>query len=91
MRGSATDWNSVTIGPLNGTALCVALCVNRLPVSFGVRNHDQNAIGLKRIEVLSGPHGTLFGARSQSVDLRCVTQESRQGAFETGFFRARQY
>ena len=85
IRGSATDQTSVTIGPANGTAPGVALYVDEQPVSFGARNLDYYAADLERIEVLSGPQGTLFGASSQSGNMRLITNKPRQGVFEAGF------
>ena len=86
IRGSATDQTSVTIGPANGTAPDVALYVHEQPVSFGARNLDYHVVDLERIEVLSGPQGTLFDASPQSGNMRLITKKSRQGVFETGFY-----
>ena len=46
-----------------------------MPVSFGARNLDVYAADLERIEVLSGPQGTLFGASSQSGNMRLITNK----------------
>ena len=85
IRGSATEQTSVTIGPANGSAPGVALYLDEQPVSFGARNLDVYAADLERIELLSGPQGTLFGASSQSGNLRLITNKPRTDRFEAGF------
>ena len=85
IRGSATEQASVTVAPANGSAPGVALYVDEQPVSFGGRNLDVYAVDMERIEVLSGPQGTLFGASSQSGNLRLITNKPLQNTFETGF------
>ena len=85
IRGSATEQASVTVAPAQGSAPGVALYVDEQPVSFGARNLDVYAVDMERIEVLSGPQGTLFGASSQSGNLRLITNKPQQGTFETGF------
>ena len=85
IRGSATEQSSVTIGPANGTAPGVALYVDEQPVSFGARNLDYYAADLERIEVLSGPQGTLFGASSQSGNMRLITRKPQMDTFQAGF------
>ena len=85
IRGSATEQSGVTVAPAQGSAPGVALYVDEQPVSFGARNLDVYAVDLERVEVLAGPQGTLFGASSQSGNLRLITNKPRQGVFETGF------
>ena len=85
IRGSSSEQTSVTIGPANGTAPGVAMYVDEQPVSFGARNLDVYAVDLERIEVLSGPQGTLFGASSQSGTVRMITKKPVQGVFAAGF------
>ena len=85
IRGSATEQASVTVAPANGSAPGVALYVDEQPVSFGGRNLDVYAVDMERIEVLSGPQGTLFGASSQSGNIRLITNKPQQGIFESGF------
>ena len=70
---------------LAGSTVGVALYVDEQPVSFGARNLDVYAVDLQRIEVLSGPQGTLFGASSQSGNLRLITNKPVQQTFEAGF------
>ncbi len=85
IRGSATEQASVTVAPANGSAPGVALYVDEQPVSFGARNLDVYAVDLERIEVLSGPQGTLFGASSQSGNMRLITNKPSTDGFVSGF------
>ena len=85
IRGSATEQTSVTISSAQGSAPGVALYLDEYPVSFGGRNLDVYAADIQRVEVLSGPQGTLFGASSQSGALRMITNKPVHGAFEAGF------
>ena len=85
IRGSATEQTSVTISAAQGSAPGVALYLDEYPVSFGGRNLDVYAADIQRIEVLSGPQGTLFGASSQSGALRMITNKPVHGEFEAGF------
>ena len=85
IRGSATEQTSVTISSAQGSAPGVALYLDEYPVSFGGRNLDVYAADIQRIEVLSGPQGTLFGASSQSGALRMITNKPVHGEFEAGF------
>ena len=84
LRGSATEQSGVTVSTQQGSAPGVALYVDEQPVSFGGRNLDVYAADLERIEVLSGPQGTLFGASSQSGTLRIITRKPDPSAFEAG-------
>ena len=85
IRGSATEQTSVTISSAQGTAPGVALYLDEQPVSFGGRNLDVYGADLERIEVLSGPQGTLFGASSQSGNLRLITRKPDPVRFDAGF------
>ena len=85
IRGSATEQTSVTISSAQGSAPGVALYLDEYPVSFGGRNLDVYSADIQRIEVLSGPQGTLFGASSQSGALRMITNKPVHGTFESGF------
>lgn len=75
IRGSASEQSSLTVAPAQGSAPGVALYFDEMPVSFGARNLDVYAADLERIEVLSGPQGTLFGASSQSGNMRLITNK----------------
>jgi outer membrane receptor protein involved in Fe transport len=82
IRGSASEQSSVTVSPMQGSAPGVALYLDEMPVSFGARNLDLYAADLQRVEVLSGPQGTLFGASSQSGTVRLITNKPVIGEFE---------
>ena len=85
IRGSATEQTSVTVSSAQGSAPGVALYLDEHPVSFGGRNLDVYSADIQRVEVLSGPQGTLFGASSQSGALRMITNKPVHGTFEAGF------
>lgn len=85
IRGSATEQTSVTITSAQGSKPGVALYLDEQPVSFAGRNLDVYAVDLERIEVLGGPQGTLFGASSQSGNLRLITNKPNPAGFEAGF------
>ena len=85
IRGTATEQAGVTTSAPQGSAPGVALYVDEQPVSFGGRNLDVYAVDLERVEVLSGPQGTLFGASSQSGNVRLITNKPQLGQFDTGF------
>ncbi len=85
IRGTATEQSGVTTAAPQGSAPGVALYVDEQPVSFGGRNLDVYAVDLERVEVLSGPQGTLFGASSQSGNLRLITNKPQLDEFDTGF------
>ena len=85
LRGSATEQSGVSVSTQQGSAPGVALYVDEQPVSLGGRNLDVYNADLERIEVLSGPQGTLFGASSQSGTLRVITRKPDPTAFAAGF------
>jgi len=49
------------------------------------RNLDVYAADLERVEVLSGPQGTLFGASSQAGTVRMITNKPKIGVEEAKF------
>ena len=85
LRGSATEQSGPTVSTQQGSAPGVALYIDEQPVSFGGRNLDIYAADLERIEVLSGPQGTLFGASSQSGNVRLITRKPDPSGFQAGF------
>lgn len=82
IRGSASEQSSLTVAPAQGSAPGVALYLDEMPVSFGARNLDLYAADLERVEVLSGPQGTLFGASSQSGNVRMITNKPDVDGFD---------
>ena len=85
IRGATTEQSGVTISAAQGSAPGVALYLDEQPASFSGRNLDVYAVDLERIEVLAGPQGTLFGASSQSGNLRLITNKPNPAGFEAGF------
>lgn len=82
IRGSATEQSSATVALAQGSAPGVALYLDEVPVSLGARNLDVYATDIERIETLSGPQGTLFGASSQAGTIRMITNKPNIGELE---------
>jgi outer membrane receptor protein involved in Fe transport len=82
IRGSATEQSSTTVALAQGSAPGVALYVDEVPVSLGARNLDVYAADIERLETLSGPQGTLFGASSQAGTIRMITNKPVIGESE---------
>lgn len=81
IRGLASTTPNLTSAGVAGLAPNVALYLNDQPVSQPGRNLDVYAADLERIEVLSGPQGTLFGASSQAGTVRLITNKPDLGGF----------
>ncbi len=82
IRGLASTTPANTIAGVAGLAPNVALYLDEQPVSQPGRNLDVYAADLERVEVLSGPQGTLFGASSQAGTVRLITNKPKLGVFE---------
>ncbi|MEQ8300696.1 MAG: TonB-dependent receptor [Hyphomonas sp.] len=82
IRGLASTTPNLTTAGVAGLAPNVALYLDEQPVSQPGRNLDIYAADLERIEVLSGPQGTLFGASSQAGTVRLITNKPQLGRFE---------
>lgn len=52
------------------------------PVTSNAQTPDVRIVDVERIEVLSGPQGTLYGASSQSGTLKIITNKPDPGVFE---------
>ena len=85
IRGLASTTPNLTTAGVAGLAPNVALYLDEQPVSQPGRNLDVYAADLDRVEVLSGPQGTLFGASSQAGTVRLITNKPQIGVFEAGF------
>ena len=81
VRGLASTTPNLTTAGVAGLAPNVALYLDEQPVSQPGRNLDVYAVDLERVEVLSGPQGTLFGASSQAGTIRLITNKPRLGEF----------
>jgi iron complex outermembrane recepter protein len=82
IRGLASTTPNLTTAGVAGLAPNVAMYLDEQPLSQPGRNLDVYAADLARIEVLSGPQGTLFGASSQAGVIRLITNEPKLGVFE---------
>ena len=85
IRGAATSQTVLTLSSVQGLQPSVALYLDEQPVAMQGRNLDVYATDLKRIEVLPGPQGTLFGASSQAGTVRLITNEPDHTEFQAGF------
>ena len=75
IRGVASSTPALTTSGVAGLAPNVALYLDEQPLSQPGRNLDVYAADLSRVEVLSGPQGTLFGASSQAGTVRLITNK----------------
>ena len=82
IRGLASTTPNLTTAGVAGLAPNVSLYLDEQPLSQPGRNLDVYAADLERIEVLSGPQGTLFGASSQAGVVRLITNKPELGAFD---------
>lgn len=82
IRGLASTTPNLTTAGVAGLAPNVALYLDEQPVSQPGRNLDVYAADLQRVEVLSGPQGTLFGASSQAGTVRLITNKPSLGGFD---------
>lgn len=73
IRGLASTTPNLTTAGVAGLVPNVALYLDEQPLSQPGRNLDVYTADLNRIEVLSGPQGTLFGASSQAGNVRLIT------------------
>ena len=75
IRGVASTTPNLTTAGVAGLAPNVAFYLDEQPLAQPGRNLDVYAADLQRIEVLAGPQGTLFGASSQSGNVRLITNK----------------
>jgi outer membrane receptor protein involved in Fe transport len=85
IRGMAVQPITVLLSGAQGTQPNVALYLDEQPVTAPGRNLDVYATDLRRIEVLPGPQGTLFGASSQAGTIRYITNKPDLAGFDAGF------
>ncbi|MGC8517967.1 MAG: TonB-dependent receptor plug domain-containing protein, partial [Steroidobacteraceae bacterium] len=69
--GNAGNQSSATIAPFPN----VALYLDNQAMSFPGRNADIYFVDMKRIEVLEGPQGTLFGGGAEAGAVRYITNK----------------
>jgi len=75
IRGLASTTPNLTTAGVAGLAPNVSFYLDEQPLAQPGRNLDVYAADLARIEVLSGPQGTLFGASSQAGVVRMITNK----------------
>lgn len=75
IRGLASTTPAATIAGVAGLAPNVSFYLDEQPLAQPGRNLDVYAADLQRVEVLSGPQGTLFGASSQAGTVRLITNK----------------
>lgn len=81
IRGVASTTPNLTTAGVAGLAPNVALYLDEQPLSQPGRNLDVYTADLNRVEVLSGPQGTLFGASSQAGTVRLITNKPDPSGF----------
>jgi len=79
-RGITTGGDGVAVGPLP----TVGVYVDETPVTTIFQALDIHTYDMARIEALSGPQGTLYGASSLSGTLRLITNKPVIGKWEGG-------
>nr|WP_298894801.1 TonB-dependent receptor [uncultured Altererythrobacter sp.] len=84
IRGLASTTPNLTTAGVAGLAPNVALYLDEQPLAQPGRNLDVYAADMARIEVLSGPQGTLFGASSQAGVVRLITNKPSLSGFDAG-------
>ena len=82
IRGLASTTPNLTTAGVAGLAPNVSLYLDEQPLAQPGRNLDVYAADLERIEVLSGPQGTLFGASSQAGVVRLITNKPQLSGFD---------
>ncbi|WP_374408070.1 TonB-dependent receptor [Pelagerythrobacter sp.] len=82
IRGLASTTPNLGTAGVAGLAPNVSLYLDEQPLAQPGRNLDVYAADLERIEVLSGPQGTLFGASSQAGVVRLITNKPDLAGFD---------
>ncbi len=77
MRGVASGENRNHSGPMPS----VGMYVDEIPITTIQGALDIHAFDIERIEALSGPQGTLYGANSQSGTIRIITNKPDTAEF----------
>ena len=85
IRGLASTTPNLTVAGVAGLAPNGAFYLDEQPLAQPGRNLDVYAADIERVEVLSGPQGTLFGASSQAGTVRLITNKPSLAGFDAGF------
>ena len=83
IRGLASTTPALTTAGVAGLAPNVSFYLDEQPLAQPGRNLDVYAADVSRVEVLSGPQGTLFGASSQAGVVRMITNKPVIGESES--------
>ena len=83
IRGLASTTPALTTAGVAGLAPNVSFYLDEQPLAQPGRNLDVYAADISRVEVLSGPQGTLFGASSQAGVVRMITNKPVIGETES--------
>ncbi len=81
MRGIASDQNGNHSGPLP----TVGVYLDEQPITTIGGTLDVPTYDVERVEALSGPQGTLYGASSESGTIRIITNKPNTDAFAAGY------
>jgi outer membrane receptor protein involved in Fe transport len=81
MRGIASDQNGNHSGPLP----TVGVYLDEQPISTIDGTLDIPTYDIQRVEALSGPQGTLYGASSLSGTIRIITNKPDPSGFEASY------
>ncbi len=81
MRGVASGENNNHSGPLPS----VGVYLDEQPVTTITGPLDIHIYDIDRVEVLSGPQGTLYGASSQAGTIRIITNKPETSSFKAGY------
>ncbi|MET0363952.1 MAG: TonB-dependent receptor [Sphingobium sp.] len=68
-----------------GALPTVGVYLDDIPLTTAGRMPDVHVYDIERIEALSGPQGTLFGASSLAGTLRIITNKPNPDKFEAGY------
>jgi outer membrane receptor protein involved in Fe transport len=68
-----------------GSEPLVGVYVDEMPVTTIANNLDIHIYDIERVEALSGPQGTLFGASSMAGTMRIITNKPDPARFEGGY------
>jgi outer membrane receptor protein involved in Fe transport len=81
MRGVASDQNGNHSGPLP----TVGVYLDEQPITTIGGTLDVPAYDIQRVEALSGPQGTLYGASSESGTIRIITNRPDMSGFAANY------
>ena len=85
IRGLASTTPNLTVAGVAGLSPNVSFYLDEQPLAQPGRNLDVYAADIERVEVLSGPQGTLFGASSQAGTVRMITNKPSFDGFGANF------